>query len=74
VSIINEIPVVDFINRRYSLSILKNIEQDKGIFPLYGFNLVRLGSWKGRSLPSRRSIVMFDRTYDHIGNEISQVA
>jgi hypothetical protein len=34
----------------------------------------RLGSWKGRSLPSRRSIVMFDRTNDHIGNEISQVA
>lgn len=27
----------------------------------------------GKGLPSRQSIAMFDRTYGHIGTEISQV-
>ena len=46
----------------------------KEIFHYKDSIYIRLGSWKGRSLPSRRSIVKFDRTDDHIGNEISQVA
>jgi len=38
-----------------------------------GIVLTSLGSWEGKSLPSRWSKAKFERTNGHIGNEISQV-
>lgn len=42
-------------------------------FSAMEFDLIRLGSWQGKGLPSRQSIAKFVRTYGHIGSEISQV-
>ena len=74
-SIVNEIPLLtsEIEDKPQGIKKGKLLEK-REIFRNKDSIYIRLGSWKGRSLPSQRSIVMFDRTNDHIGIEISQVA